>query len=88
MREDLKPVRWPIPPSIAGMDNESAREVIEDYIAGLEYSARENETRFKKAFRRINLCMSLHAILYPGNAKAIRERHFKWCPRPYWFEDY
>lgn len=88
MREDLKPVSWPVPPDIAGMGTEIARDFVEEYLARIEYSSLENERRLKKAFRRIKWCMVLHSMLHPGDAKAIRTRHFSWCPHPYWFQDF
>lgn len=41
MRDDLKPLSWPIPPDIQDMNDASARETVKEYLDGIEFIAKK-----------------------------------------------
>lgn len=88
MRDDLKPLRWPSPPDISDMQTDEAREVVEAYLSEIEYITIENQRRGSRALWRVRLCGLVHGMLYAGYPNISQNRHFKWCPGPYWVKDW
>lgn len=84
MRDDLKPLSWPIPPDIQGMNDTSARETVKEYLDGIEFVVKENERRSKRALRRMKLCTWVRLTVSVGNPESIKH-HYSWCPHDYWF---
>lgn len=84
MREDLKPLEWPKPPHISNLPDAEAREVVESYLAEIEYITRENQHRGSCALWRVRLCGFLHGFTYASYPNISRARHYSWCPAPYW----
>lgn len=89
MRDDLKKLEAPTPPAIDGLSDSEAKTAVTEYVEELEFVTLENQRRFKAAFRRIKLCMQLHALINPfGGIKYIHTHHFRWCPHYSWFSDW
>lgn len=88
MREELKPLEYPVAPKIDGCSDEEARRSVHEYLERVEFVVTENRRRADLALRRMKICITFHAFLNPwGGLEYIQTHHFRWCPHRYWFDE-